>query len=307
MYETRFYGVITPLITPFNRDLSIDFEALEWLVNYHVRSGVNGVFPYSTTGEFVHLTVEEGLKLVEKVVEVVDGRVWVIPGISANCTDHSVELGVKVKDLGVDGAIITPPYFFKVGRDKLKLHFSKVAEKVDLPVIVYNIPSATGINIPVELYVELAEEHENITGAKVTYDSISYLKMLIREVKSVRRDFTVLTGLDYQLLDTLLMGGNGGIMALANVAPKIHVEVFKSWTSGDLKTAHEYFKKLLKLAEIYEVTSSFPTSVKTALKVLGTPVKPYVRPPLTPEPLEIEERVKKILEEVGIYGETVSL
>lgn len=301
MNKARFYGVIVPFITPFNKDLSIDFDAVRWLVKYQVKGGVNGIFPYSTTGEFVHLTMDEGVKLVEAVLEEVDGKVWVIPGISANCTEHSIKLGRKMRDLGVDGAIITPPYFFKVGGERLKLHFSKVAEKVDLPIIVYNIPMTTGINIPVDLYVKLVEEHENIVGAKVTYDSVSYLRRLIRRVKAVRKDFAVLTGLDDQLMNTLLMGGDGGIMALANVAPKIHVEVFKAWINGDLSAAYIAFKKLLKLVEIYDVATSFPTSVKTALKVLGAPVKHYVRPPLTPETHEVEEKVRKILEEVGLH------
>ncbi len=300
MVEPKFYGVITPFITPFNEDLSIDVEAVRWLARYQAEKGVHGIFPNSTTGEFVHLKKEESMEIARIVLEEVGGRVWVIPGISSNCTEHSIELGREFQDMGVDGVVVTPPYFFKVTGERLKLHFSKVAEKVDLPIIIYNIPSTTGINIPVELYAELAEKYSNIAGAKVTYDNLGYFRKLIAKVKAVRKDFTVLTGVDYLLLPVLMIGGDGGIMALANVAPQIHRAVYDAWIHGDIVKAYEENKKLLKLVEIYDIATSFPTSVKTSLKVLGAPVKPYVRPPLTVEPLENEEKIKSILDELGI-------
>ncbi len=300
MSQPKFYGVIVPFITPFKEDYTIDFEAARWLAKYQVERGIHGIFPYSTTGEFVHLKPEEGIELVKVVMEEVSSKVKIIPGTSANCTEHAIEMGLKLKDLGVDGAIITPPFFFKVKEERLKLHFAKVAEKVDLPIIVYNIPATTGIVIPVELYVELAEEYSNIAGAKVTYDSVAYMRKLIREVKAVRKDFSILTGMDDHFLFTLMMGGDGGIMALANVAPQIHVEVYNAWRNEDLAKAYEAFKKLLKLVRIYDVATSFPTAVKTSLKIMKTPVKPYVRPPLTPEKPEVEEKIKDILSELGL-------
>ncbi|MCD6488623.1 MAG: 4-hydroxy-tetrahydrodipicolinate synthase [Desulfurococcales archaeon] len=300
MSKSLFYGVITPFITPFKEDLSIDIEAVKWLARYQVAKGVHGIFPNSTTGEFVHLKKEESIEITKTVLEEVGGKVWIIPGISSNCTEHSIELGRIFRDLGVDGVIITPPFFFKVSGERLRLHFSEVAEKVDLPIIVYNIPSTTGINIPVDLYVELAKEYSNIAGAKVTYDNLAYFRRLITNVKTIRKDFSVLTGIDYLLLPVLMMGGDGGIMALANVAPQIHRAVYDAWIQGNLIKAYEEYKKLLKLVEIYDIATSFPTSVKTSLKVLGAPVKPYVRPPLTPEPPENEEKIKTVLEELGI-------
>ncbi len=300
MILPKFRGVIVPFITPFKEDLGIDFEAAKWLASYQCEHGVDGIFPYSTTGEFVHLRPEEGIELVKAVMEAVKGGVMIIPGISSNSTERSIELGRAMKDLGVDGVVITPPFFFKVGGARLKLHFSRVAEKVDLPIIVYNIPAATGINLPVELYVELSKEYENVAGAKVTYDSVAYMRRLIREVKAVRKDFSVLTGLDDHLLLTLMMGGDGGIMALANVAPQIHVAVYRAWLEGDLKRAYDAFKRLLKLAGIYDVSTSFPTAVKAALKAINAPVKPYVRMPLTPEEPEVEERIEAIVDELGL-------
>lgn len=296
----KFYGVIVPLVTPFREDYSVDVEALKWLTNYLVDSGVHGLFPNSTTGEFVHLTREESALVVKTVLEEAGGKAWVLPGITANSTEECIKLGKAFADMGATGVIAAPPFFFKVSSKKLKEHFSKIAEKLDIPLIVYNLPSLTGVNIPVQVYSELATEHENVAGAKVTYDSFTYMRMLIQEVKSARKDFAVLTGLDDMLLPVLMMGGDGGIVALANAAPKLHLAVYSAWSRGDVKPALDAWAKLLKLVKIYDYASSYPTAVKTALAVLGTPVKPYPRPPLTPEPPDVEAKIKSVLEELGL-------
>jgi len=288
------------LITPFDEKLEIDFEALRWLAYHQLRGGVHGIFPNSTTGEFVHLEREEAIRLTEALIDEVGGKIWVIPGISHNSTDKAIELGSIFKDMGVDGVIVTPPFFFKIDAKKLKLHFSKIAERVDLPIIIYNIPSLTGINVPIELYIELAQEYNNIAGAKVTYDSFSYLRRLIQRMRSVRKDFSVLTGMDDMLLSNLMMGGDGGITALANVTPGMHRSIYDAWADGDLKRALDENHKLLKLSSIYDIASSFPTAIKTALNVMGAPVKPYVRPPLTEEPDSVVAAITEVLRELGL-------
>ena len=296
----RFYGVIVPFITPFREDLSIDVDAVRWLARYQVEGGVHGIFPNSTTGEFVHLSRDEAILVTRLALEEVGGRVWVIPGVSANYTEDCVLLGRVFKDVGVHGIIATPPFFFKVSGERLKRHFTTILERVDLPLVVYNIPATTGINIPISLYVELAREYSNAVGAKVTYESFTYVRQLIQEVKGVRKDFAVLTGLDDMLLPVLMMGGDGGIMALANAFPQIHRAVYDAYVAGDLAKALETWRRLLKLVRIYDYATSYPTAVKTLLKVLKTPVKPYVRPPLTPESPEVEERVRRVLEELNL-------
>ena len=296
----RFYGVIVPFITPFREDLSIDVYAARWLARYQVEGGVHGIFPNSTTGEFVHLSRDEAILLTRVVLEEVGGRVWVIPGVSSNYTEDCVSLGRVFRDIGVHGIVATPPFFFKVSGERLRLHFTRILEKIDLPLIVYNIPATTGINIPIDLYVELAMEYSNAVGAKVTYESFTYIRQLIQEVKAVRKDFAVLTGLDDMLLPVLMMGGDGGVTALANAFPKLHRAVYEAYVSGDLAKALDAWRKILKLVRVYDYTTSYPTAVKTLLKVLNTPVRPYVRPPLTPERPEVEERVRKVVEELGL-------
>lgn len=298
--DPRFYGVIVPLITPYKKDLSIDWEGLAWLVERLSEQGVHGIFPNSTTGEFVHLTWDEAVRVVERVRDSAGKGVWVLPGITANSTEHAVRLGRTFKDMGVDGVIVAPPFYFKPSPKALEKHFSTIAERVELPVIIYNIPATTGINIPVSLYANLVKEHNNIVGTKVTLDSLSYIRRLVQEVKAIRPDFSVLTGMNDHLLPVLMAGGDGGIVALANVAPQIHLEVYEAWHARDLERAVSAYKRLLILSRIYDVASSFPTAVKMALKLLGAPIGPYARPPLTPEPPEVEEKIRQILEEANV-------
>ncbi len=297
---TRFHGVIVPMVTPFREDLSLDLDAVRWLARFLAKNGVHGLFPISTTGEFVHLNRDEMVAIVRTIVEEVGGKVWVIPGITANATDQCIELGKAFMDLGIDGVIAAPPYYFKLPPKLLKKHFASIAGKLGIPMIIYNVPSLTGVNVPIELMVELAKEFSNVVGIKVTFDSFTYLRRLVKEVKSIRKDFAVLTGLDDMLLPTLELGGDGGIMGLANVAPWIHREVYDAWIEKDTRRAYEAYQKLLKLVEIYDLGRSFPSIVKAALHVCGTPIKPLVRPPLEPEPIETMEKVKKILEELGV-------
>lgn len=294
----QFKGIIVPMITPFKEDLSLDFEATEWLVERLERGGVDGIFPYSTTGEFVHLSEEEGISLAEKVIDSAK-RAMILPGISSNSTEASVRLGRKMKEIGANGVVVTPPFFFKLKEEHIISHFSTIADKVDLPIILYNIPALTGNMISVNAVMKLAREHSNISGIKVTYDSISYMRNVV-EVKSVRKDFSVLTGLDDHLFNTLAIGGDGGIVACANIAPELHVSLYRSFRQGDLNRAVEVHRRICKLVKLYDVASYFPTSIKTAMKVLGYPVKPYVRKPLSQEPVEVEESILGILRDAGL-------
>ncbi len=294
-----FSGVIVPMITPFNEDFSLDIEGIRWLVSFLSEKGVHGLFVNSTTGEFVHLRHDEVINLVKVTLDTANGP-KILPGITSNYTEEAISLGKEMKDLGVDGVVVAPPYFFKLKEDKLYHHFSKIANEVDLPIIVYNIPSLTGNDIPISVYAKLAQEYSNIVGAKVSKDSVSYIRSLISRVKAVRQDFSVLTGMDDHLLNVLALGGDGGIMALANIAPQLHLSVYNSWISGRLDDAVSSFRKLANLARIYDIASSFPTAIKTALSILGSPVKEVYRSPLAMEPAEVRAKIREVLEEVSI-------
>lgn len=295
-----FKGVIVPLITPFKEDYTIDYSALKWLVQYLVSREVNGLFPVSTTGEFIHLSFEEKIAITKTVVEEVSGKVKIIPGASENTTLMVLKLAKEYADLGVDGVVVTPPYYFKYDFNGLWRHYSVIAEKTDLPILMYNIPSLTGNNIPIELVIKLAREYPNIVGIKVTYDSLSYMRRLILAVKQERKDFSVLTGSSDYLLPTLILGGDGGILALAHIAPRICTGIVKAWKDREYEKAFDLYIKLSKLSELYDIATSIPSVIKTALRLLNTPIKPIVRPPLKAESEENVRKIKEILRRVGI-------
>lgn len=296
----KVHGVITPLITPFNDKLEIDIEALEWLVKYQVKHNVHGVFPNSSTGEFVHLSFNERIRVVERVVDVVDGKCLVLPGISSNYTDESIALGLKFIDIGVDGVIVTTPYYFKLDYDRLKHHFSRIADKLDTKILLYDNPSCTGIDIPLKLYVELVNEYSNIVGVKITHDNFSYTRRVIECVKSVRKDFSVLIGKDDYILPGLMIGCDGFIASLSNVIPRIHVELYNSWCKGDFKKAYSLYRKVLAMVRILDIINSPTLATKLILYILNTPVKPYARPPLVIDVNKYRGAIEDIIRTLNI-------
>lgn len=289
-----FRGVVVPMITPFKENYEIDFDALEWLVSHLIKGGVNAIFPNSSTGESPSLSPDERRRLIQKVVELVSGRTKVLPGIGGISTLEVIELGRFVKDVGADGGIAITPYFFKLSPKELKTHYSNVATALDMPIIIYHYPALTGITLPVETVVELALEHSNIVGIKVTYDSAAYLKRLINEVKAVRKDFSIFSGLDYLMLTNLMFGGDGCVGSLSNLTPKLHREIYNTWVSGDLVKAYSLYMKLYRLTRLLEISPTTVAAVKAALALAETPVKPVVRPPLS----GVNEDFKKVAREL---------
>jgi len=296
-----FEGVVVPLITPFSKDLSIDFGATKWLIEELGRAGVDAVFSSSTTGEFPHLTLEEMKNLNEFVSRERPSGLRVFAGVTANSAHHAAELAKHAADAGADAAVSTTPYYFKHGRDALKRYFSMIVESADIPLILYTIPSTTGILLPIDLVVELAQEYSQVVGIKVTHDSLWYLARLVDEVKSVRRDFSVFTGSSYLMLPALEVGADGGVVALANAYPATLVELYRAWRRGDLGKALELHRRALNLSKLYELHSHIGATLKTLLNAAGAPIEPVVRPPLTTPRRElIEEFLRGHPVEIGV-------
>jgi len=287
-------GIVVPMVTPFKPDLSIDFDSVEWLVNYLIEGGVDALFPNSTTGEFPHLRRSEAVDLVRKVVEACGGRVKVLAGITGNYTEEIVSLGREFLDIGVDGFIMAPPYYFKLDRHDLLTHYGYVAVRLEAPIIIYNIPSTTGINIPVDVIKRLALEHSNIVGAKLTVDSLTYMRRVIEDVKEFREDFAVLPGTTEYLLPALILGGDGGVLALANVVPKLLKAVYVAWVEGRVADAVNLYREAVRLSRVYYMAKSITAGIKHALQAIGAPIKPVVRPPLTEEPPETVEEIRSL-------------
>jgi len=288
--ELRLEGVVVPLITPFRRDLSLDLEALGWLLEKLGEAGVHAVFSSSTTGEFPLLTMDEVKRLNEFVVQKRPRGVHVLAGVTSNNAEHAVELARHALDVGADAVVSTTPYYFKHGRDGLKRYFTRILDSVDIPLVLYTIPSTTGILLPVDLVKELALEYSSVIGIKATYDSLRYLARLVDEVKSLRKDFSVFTGSAYAMLPTLELGGDGAVAAIANAYPKTFVKLFEAWKRGELLEALKLHRRVLKLSKLYEIGEHVGATLKALLRFAGAPIELVSRPPITPPSREeIEE------------------
>ncbi len=289
-------GVIVPLVTPFNGDYSVDFPALEEHLEYLQKAGVHGIFINATTGEFTSLSTEERRVLAEKGRELVDSAFYLVGTASTN-TFEVIELTRHAQDIGADYAVIAPPYYCPLSDDALFMHYSMIAERTDIPIILYNIPSCAN-PMSVSLIKRLALEYQNIAGIKETIDSINHIRDVILEVKGERRDFKVFTGLDQHFLNTLMLGGDGGIMACANFAPEIHLALFKAFEEKDFDKAVVYARKLAELSRVYDIASSFGSAIKLAMSIRGFSIKPVLRPPYLIDGEEVRREIENLLKGV---------
>jgi len=289
-------GVIVPLVTPFNEDYSIDVPALEEHVEFLQKAGVHGIFINATTGEFTSLSVEEKKLLAEKGRELVNAAPYLVGTASTN-TFEVIELTKHAQNIGADYVVIAPPYYCPLNDDALFRHYSMVAEKTDIPIILYNIPGCAN-PLSVSLIRRLALEYPNIAGVKETIDSVNHVRDVILEVKGERKDFKVFTGLDQHFLNTLILGGDGGIMACANFAPEVHLALWKAFQEKRFEDAFEYARKLARLSKVYDLASSFGSAIKLAMSIRGFSIKPVLRPPYQMDGDDVKEEIRKLLAEV---------
>jgi len=274
-------GIFAAMITPFKDDLSVDEEAIKWLIKHLENNNINGAFIISTTGEFTHLTKEEKIKIVKTAIESAKENFQILAGATDLTTHSTIELAKTYEDLGIKTIVVAPPFYYKLKTDELLNHYMTVASKIDASLILYNIPSLTGINIPINVVKQLALENSNIIGIKATVDDMNYIKDLIFEIKTIRNDFSVLSGTDLLLVPTLILGGDGGILASANYLPGLLSNLFKAYINKDLVLLMKLYKYLIEFTSaIDKLELSAPALTKSILNMLNPQIKPFVRPPL---------------------------
>ena len=289
-------GIFPALVTPFTDDgKSIDEERLRALVNHCIELGVHGVVPCGTTGEFVNLTVEERKRLLEVVLDEVNGRVPVIAGTGASGTDQALEMTKYAKDLGADAALIVTPFYLKPADRGIYEHYDTIASKVELPIILYNIPQCTGVQLTWQMVEDLAQI-PNIVGLK---DSSGQLRYILAVLEKVRDKINVLCGHDEVVLAALAAGCSGAILASANVIPDIWVQIYNHVKNGELQKARELQYKVQKIARI--IAGSGAVGTKEALNMMKIKVGP-VRSPLSVGGeliYEAREELRLDLEKIG--------
>ncbi|MCR5389209.1 MAG: 4-hydroxy-tetrahydrodipicolinate synthase [Lachnospiraceae bacterium] len=283
-----FTGAGVAIVTPFKDDESIDYEGFAKNIEYQIANGTDAIIVCGTTGEAATMTEEEHLDVIRYCVKVVNGRIPVIAGTGSNCTKTAVYLTQEAEKAGVDAALVVTPYYNKATQAGLIKHFTAVAQSVNIPLILYNIPSRTGgVNILPETMVKLAKENKNIVGVK---DATGNFSQLVKMQSLADGCIDVYSGNDDQVVPLLSLGGKGVISVLSNVAPKQTHDMCAKFFEGDVQGAREIQLKALPLinALFCEVN---PIPVKKAMALQGQAAGP-LRMPLT----EIEPEHAKILE-----------
>ena len=274
-------GSFVALVTPMSPDGSLDFNALEALVEWHVEAGTNGIVSVGTTGEATTLTVKEHLKVVESTVNFVNGRIPVIAGSGSNSTAQAIETTSESKKLGADYCLLVTPYYNQPNQEGLIQHYLKIADSVDIPQILYNVPSRTACDLRPETVMRLAN-HENIVGIKEALGSSERLTELIGISQAIlgRKNFSVFSGDDASFNSFMANGGNGVISVAANIVPK-HISQICSLNLSkqydDAKELDSIFKNLYELLFI----ESNPIPVKWMLNKMGR-IQSGIRLPLVP-------------------------
>lgn len=288
------------MVTPFDERGDIDLRATEAVVEHLIEAGVDGISALGSTGEFSHLTNEERRRFAEELTKIVAGRVPLLIGVGASGTKEAVELARHAESVGADGILSVSPYYWKVGEEALFKHFATVAESVDIPVLVYNLPMLTGIDLSPGLLARIAAECPNVVGLKDTVTEYSHTVSVLREIKPERPDFVILAGFEDLILPSMLAGGDGSICGLANVAPELFVGLVQAARSGDLERAAEMHRRVLSLMVIVSLSDTPLGAVKLAMNVLGVPLSPIVRGPALPAPEEARKGIEDTLRQAGL-------
>ncbi|MFQ5534008.1 MAG: 4-hydroxy-tetrahydrodipicolinate synthase [Sphingomonadales bacterium] len=291
-----FTGSFTALITPF-RDDCVDEAAFRALVEWQIAQGSHGLVPCGTTGESPTLTHDEHRRVVEICVETAAGRVPVIAGAGSNSTREAIALARDARHAGADAALVVTPYYNKPTQQGLFSHFAAIADAVDIPILVYNIPGRSVVDMSVETMAALARL-PNIIGVK---DATSDIARISRHRHAIGADFLQFSGEDATALAVMAHGGHGCISVTANIAPKACAEMQKACLAGDFRSALEIQDRLMPLHDALFAETS-PAPVKYAASLLGLCL-PDTRLPLTPVGEGTRERLRAAMVHAGLLAD----
>ena len=292
----RIRGSIPAIVTPMLEDGGLDLPAFRKLIDWHIDEGTDALVVVGTSGESATLSVEEHVLMVKTAVEHAAGRIPIIAGAGGNSTVEAIELTKEAKNVGADATLQVVPYYNKPTQEGIYRHFTKIAESVDLPVILYNVPGRTVADMSHETVLRLAQV-PGIIGVKEATGNIDRAAHLI---KAAPAHFSIFSGDDPTAIALMLLGGHGNISVTANVAPRAMSELCKAAIAGDTKTAREIHLKLLSLHKNLFIESN-PIPVKWALEQMGR-IRGGIRLPLTPLDPRCHEAVRTSLVEAGLLG-----
>lgn len=280
-------GSLVALVTPMLPNGDIDFITLDKIIDWHITEGTNGIVSVGTTGESATVNFDEHIKIIKHTIDHVDGRIPVIAGTGANSTSEALDLTIEAKNVGANYALIVTPYYNKPSQRGLIEHYTKIAESIDIPQILYNVPSRTACDL-LPSSVEVLSNHKNIIGIKEAVDDEDRMKDLIK-ISLANKNFKIYSGDDPSFLKMLELGGHGVISVAANVVPKYISEICSLYLGDKIKNAQLINAKLTKIYDLLFIQSN-PIPVKWMMYKMGL-IQNALRLPLT----ELDEKYKEII------------
>ncbi len=285
-------GTITAIVTPFTKKGIVDFKQLENLIEFQIENGVQGIVVCGSTGESATLKLKEKQEIIIKSVEISAGRLPVIAATGTYETEQSIELSKFAQDNGSDAVLIVAPYYLKPTQDGLFKHYKLIADSISIPVIIYNIPGRTGVNITAETQLKIANCCKNVIATK---EASSNLMQMMDIIANAPKGFSLLSGDDSLTLPIIAVGGKGVISVISNYAPKQYAECINLALKGKFKEAQKIHYSLYKLMELNFIEPN-PVPAKYALSLMKM-VNENIRMPLLPLKDESKQLIKKALKE----------
>jgi 4-hydroxy-tetrahydrodipicolinate synthase len=283
-----FEGSIVAIVTPFKAG-KLDEKALNSLIEWHISEGTDAIVPCGTTGEASTLDYDEHYRVIETTIETANKRVPVIAGTGANSTDETIMMTKKAREMGADGALLVTPYYNKPTQEGLYRHYRECAEAVDIPIVLYNVPSRTGVNMLPQTVARLSELKNIVAIKEATGD----MKQVSEVINLCGDRITVISGDDFTTLTLLALGGKGVISVAANIVPRDVARMCKAWKEGNLEEARKIHYKLEPLNRAMFIETN-PVPAKTALHMMGK-IEEEFRLPLCPMSEPNRDKLKNIL------------
>lgn len=296
--RVKLRGSICPVITPFTEDGAIDEKTFKELVDWQIESGSHGISVTGTSGEPSSLTVAERKRVMDLAVEAIDGRVIFTPGTGSTNHDETMELTKYAEEIGADAAMVIVPYYNRPNQEALYQHFKTVADSVEIPIILYNIPGRSAVNLEVSTMKRLVQDCPNIIGAKEANKDFEHVNRVLLECG---RDFLLYSGIELLCYPMLAIGGAGFISATANVEPKKVAELYNVWEAGDVAKSQDLHFELMRLNDVLFKDTN-PAPAKAALGMMGK-INPKLRMPLGTISEELQAEVRETLVDLKILSE----
>ncbi len=294
-----FKGSGVALITPFKKNLKVDYNSLYSLIDYQLNNSTDAIIICGTTGEAPTLTDYEHLKVIEKCIDKVNGKIPVIAGTGSNNTKHAIYMSKEAEKLGADGLLIVTPYYNKATQHGLEMHYNAISDSVNIPILMYNVPSRTGCNIKPDTAVKIVSDNENIVGIKEASGNIDQVRKIYELSKDKDVNIDIYSGNDEDVISVLQNGGIGVISVCANIVPKRTHDMVYKYIDGDTLTAKKMQQEQTELSEVL-FSEVNPIPIKEACYLKGLINDNSLRMPLSNIEDDNKKRLVKVLKKQGL-------